>query len=113
MGWPRSRSAELSDPGKFFVETAAESVHVQRFGVDVDGAATNFFEHTAEIARAMVANSASVILIADHSKIGVTSRVRFCELDRVSAIVTDRKAKRLPALDALSNVVGRVIVADA
>ncbi len=83
------------------------------FGVDVDGAATNFFEHTAEIARAMVANSASVVLIADHSKIGVTSRVRFCELDRVSAIVTDKKARRLPALAALSNVVGRVIVADA
>ena len=82
------------------------------FGVDVDGAATNFFEHTAEIARAMVANSASVVLIADHSKIGVTSRVRFCELDRVSAIVTDRKARRLPALAALSTVVGRVIVAD-
>jgi len=83
------------------------------FGVDVDGAATNFFEHTAEIARAMVANSASVALIADHSKIGVTSRVRFCELDRVSAIVTDKKARRLPALAALSSVVGRVIVADS
>ena len=82
------------------------------FGVDVDGAATNFFEHTAEIARAMVANSTSVALIADHSKIGVTSRVRFCELDRISALVTDKKARGLAALAALSNVVGRVIVAD-
>ena len=91
----------------------ADMALLSPFGVDVDGAATNFFEHTAEIARAMVANSASVALIADHSKIGVTSRVRFCELDRVSAIVTDRKARRLPALAALSNVVGRVIVADA
>lgn len=82
------------------------------FGVDISGAATNFFEHTGEIARAMVANSAGVVLIADHSKIGVTSRVRFCELDRVSALVTDKKAKALPALAALSNAVGRVIVAD-
>ncbi|CAD5296949.1 DeoR family transcriptional regulator [Bosea sp. 62] len=83
------------------------------FGVDMKGAATNFFEHTAEIARAMVINSAGVVLIADHSKIGVTSRFRFCELDRISAIVTDKKAKTLPALAALSSVVGRVIVADA
>lgn len=83
------------------------------FGVDIDGAATNFFEHTGEIARAMVANSASVALIADHSKIGVTSRVRFCELDRVSALVTDKKAKDLPALAALSRMVGQVIVAEA
>ncbi|PZU90731.1 MAG: alkaline phosphatase [Chelatococcus sp.] len=83
------------------------------FGVDIDGAATNFFEHTGEIARAMVANSASVALIADHSKIGVTSRVRFCELDRVSALVTDKKAKDLPALAALSRLVGQVIVAEA
>ncbi|PTM39989.1 DeoR/GlpR family DNA-binding transcription regulator [Bosea sp. 124] len=82
------------------------------FGVDINGAATNFFEHTAEIARAMVVNSASVVLIADHSKIGVTSRVRFCELDRVSALVTDDKAKALPALTALSSVIGHVIVAD-
>ena len=91
----------------------ADMALLSPFGVDVDGAATNFFEHTAEIARAMVANSASVALIADHSKIGVTSRVRFCELDRVSAIVTDKKARRLPALAALSSVVGRVIVADS
>ena len=91
----------------------ADMALLSPFGVDVDGAATNFFAHTAEIARAMVANSASVALIADHSKIGVTSRVRFCELDRVSAIVTDKKARRLPALAALSSVVGRVIVADS
>jgi DeoR/GlpR family transcriptional regulator of sugar metabolism len=83
------------------------------FGVDINGGATNFFEHTAEIARAMVANAASVVLIADHSKIGVTSRFRFCELDRVSAIVTDKKAKMLPALAALSDIIGRVVVADA
>lgn len=82
------------------------------FGVDINGAATNFFEHTGEIARAMVANSAGVVLIADHSKIGVTSRVRFCELDRVSVLITDKKARVSPALAALSNAVGRVIVAD-
>lgn len=81
------------------------------FGVDVNGGATNFFDHTGEIARAMVANSAGVALIADHSKIGVVSRVRFCGLDRVSALVTDGKAKALPALAALAAAIPRVIVA--
>ncbi|HEV7258566.1 MAG TPA: DeoR/GlpR family DNA-binding transcription regulator [Bosea sp. (in: a-proteobacteria)] len=83
------------------------------FGIDISGAATNFFEHTAEIARAMVLNSAAVVLIADHSKIGVTSRVRFCELDQVSVLVTDKKAKTLPALASLSKVIERVVIANA
>ena len=83
------------------------------FGIDMVGAATNFFEHTAEIARAMVLNSAAVVLIADHSKVGVTSRVRFCEVSQVSALVTDRKAKASPALAALSKAIGRVIIANA
>jgi DeoR family fructose operon transcriptional repressor len=82
------------------------------FGIDINGAATNFFEHTAEIARAMVLNAAGVVLIADHSKIGVTSRVRFCELDQVSVLVTDKKAKTSPALASLSRVIERVVVAN-
>ena len=82
------------------------------FGIDIEGGATNFFEHTAEIARAMVANAAAVALIADYSKIGVTSRVRFCGLDRISALVTDGRARKLPALARLSEVIERVVVAE-
>jgi len=61
----------------------------------------------------MVRNSTSVILIADHSKIGVTSRVRFCELDQISTLVTDKKARALPALVSLSRVIGSVMIAQA
>lgn len=91
----------------------ADLAFISPFGVDIDGAATNFFEHTGEIARAMVQNATGVVLIADHSKIGVTSRVRFCELNRVTALVTDKKAKTLPALMSLSRAVGQVIIAGA
>ena len=61
----------------------------------------------------MVRNSTSVVLIADHSKVGVTSRVRFCETAEVSTLVTDRKAEASPALAALSKVIGRIVVANA
>ncbi|WP_324134108.1 DeoR/GlpR family DNA-binding transcription regulator [Bosea sp. (in: a-proteobacteria)] len=91
----------------------ADMALLSPFGIDVEGAATNFFEHTAEIARAMVRNSTSVVLIADHSKVGVTSRVRFCETAEVSTLVTDRKAEASPALAALSKVIGRIVVANA
>ena len=42
--------------------------------------------------RAIVAAGQKVVVLADHSKLGVDSTVRFAELDQVDVLVTDRDA---------------------
>lgn len=56
----------------------------------------------AEVARTMAENAARLVLLADHSKLGTTSRVQICGIERVDTLVTDRKAApdRLAALTA-------------
>jgi DeoR family fructose operon transcriptional repressor len=51
--------------------------------------------------RAIVAAGQKVVVLADHSKLGVDSTVRFAELDQVDVLVTDRDASRRTC-DALS-----------
>lgn len=51
--------------------------------------AMNFALHEAEIARAMIRRSGRTVLLADHSKFGILSRVSICRLDEVDLVVTD------------------------
>jgi len=43
----------------------------------------------AEIKKAMIAMSRKIILLCDHSKIGLESFVRFADLDQIDVLVTD------------------------
>jgi len=58
-------------------------------GVEADCGATSFHLHEAAIARAMVQQSASCYLLADHSKLGVVSRTVYAPPQAISLLITD------------------------
>ena len=63
--------------------------------------ATSYEHREAEVARAMVACSKRRVMLADHGKLGQASRVGWCAVNDIDQIVTDGRARRMPALEAL------------
>ncbi|MGE9553284.1 DeoR/GlpR family DNA-binding transcription regulator [Erwinia amylovora] len=80
-------------------------------GLDSKNGASSFHPHEAAIARAMVRQSAQLILLADHSKLGLTSRMNYATIGEVSTLVTDSGATSLPACAALEKILPAVVVA--
>lgn len=60
-------------------------------GVCTDGV-TNNVEQEVDIEKAMIQNADKVVILADHTKIGVRAMVRMCRLHEVDLIITDREA---------------------
>ena len=79
--------------------------------VDHRYGATSFDIEEANVARAMTAAARRVLILADHSKIGQTSRVAYCPPDRIDTVITDARAAGDAALGALSAVVGEIVIA--
>ena len=77
-------------------------------GIDLKAGASSFEMDEADIARAMCANARRIIVAADHSKIGVRSRVSWCDTDRIDVLVTDRRAEKLRGMAALARAVGNI-----
>lgn len=77
-------------------------------GMDAKAGASSFELEEAEVARAMCANSRRIVIAADHSKIGVRSRVTWCASDRVDMLVTDRRSEKSPAIAAIGKVIGAI-----
>ncbi|MBP2301772.1 DeoR/GlpR family DNA-binding transcription regulator [Azospirillum picis] len=71
--------------------------------------ATSFDPREAEVARAMVDNADRVVILADHSKIGHTSRISFCPPGRIDTIVTDARSQEAAAFPALASAVPCVV----
>jgi DeoR/GlpR family transcriptional regulator of sugar metabolism len=80
-------------------------------GISSREGATNFHLVEAEFARVMVERSRHTVLLADHSKLGVTSRVRVCDCAQVSTLVTDRLARKDDLLELKSGGI-RDVIAD-
>lgn len=80
------------------------------WGIDPELGAMNHFIHGAEIARAMVRNSAKTIILADHSKIGAPARSVFCTIDEISHLIVDREARDVPDFHSLKRSISSVIV---
>ncbi|WP_372019986.1 DeoR/GlpR family DNA-binding transcription regulator [Tistrella mobilis] len=79
--------------------------------VDAGAGATSHDHDEAELARAMTARADRVAILADHAKIGQRSRVGYCPAERIDLLVTDARARDLPALEALTDLVGEVVIA--
>ena len=62
-------------------------------GVAAEHGASSFYSEEACIAAAMVKHSKQLILMADHSKLDVVSRVRYAQPHEISMLITDKKAK--------------------
>ncbi|MDM0014717.1 DeoR/GlpR family DNA-binding transcription regulator [Variovorax sp. J22P168] len=73
--------------------------------------AMSFEHHEAAVARAMAAQAQQVVVLADHSKIGLPSRMTYARCLDIDVVVTDAKARGMAALAALRKACERVIVA--
>lgn len=70
-------------------------------GIAADLGASSYDPAEAEVARAMVGQAQRLVLLADHSKIGLRSRVAFCGVEQIGRLITGKRARPLPALAAL------------
>jgi DeoR family transcriptional regulator, fructose operon transcriptional repressor len=105
-------------PATFGATTVAEVLRhradialLSPVGMDHLRGATSFDHDEAEVARAMATNAKRVFILADHSKIGQTSRVAYCGVDHVDTLITDQRAADNHELTALRSAVRTVIVA--
>ncbi len=63
-------------------------------GIDAEGTLLDFDYQDVRVAQAVIANSRSVFLAADHSKFGRNAMVRLAPLSAVDALFTDRPPSR-------------------
>ena len=61
--------------------------------------------------RAMATAAKRVFILADHAKIGLTSRVGFCPVERIDTLITDARAEGSEGLAALRARITTVVVA--
>ncbi|MEM5386945.1 DeoR/GlpR family DNA-binding transcription regulator [Paraburkholderia phymatum] len=80
-------------------------------GVDPKHGASNYDRAETEVARAMVGNADSVVILADYSKIGQRSRIAYCAPEKIDLLITNRKAADVAAFAQLKRKVGKVILA--
>ncbi|MGB9097724.1 DeoR/GlpR family DNA-binding transcription regulator [Erwinia sp.] len=80
-------------------------------GIDAKSGASSFHPHEAAIARAMAQQATQLILLADHSKLGLTSRMNYAAVKEVSLLITDSGAAGLPAFAALEKALPEVVLA--
>jgi DeoR/GlpR family transcriptional regulator of sugar metabolism len=60
-------------------------------GIDLENGITEYDDQEADIKKSMAASAKQVVLMADADKFNRTSFIRFLELDRLHAIVTNEK----------------------
>ncbi|HNT38747.1 MAG TPA: DeoR/GlpR family DNA-binding transcription regulator [Rubrivivax sp.] len=108
--------------GELFSTTGAATVlQLRRFHADVallspvafnarEGAAS-FLRDEASIARAMCEGARQTWILADHSKLGTSSRETYCAARDVDRLFCDRKAQSVEGFEALKASVGEVVLA--
>lgn len=80
-------------------------------GIDNKNGASSFHAYEAAIAHAMVRQAGQTVLLADSSKLGVSSRTQYASVKQITALVTDSAATPLPAFAELKKALPTVVVA--
>ena len=80
-------------------------------GVSRQHGATSFEHHEAAIARAMAQQAQRVVILADHRKIGHSSRVSYVKTADIDTVITDARSRTLPGLVALQRAGAKIILA--
>jgi len=80
-------------------------------GLDAKNGATSFEHHECEVARAMCAQAQRVIIMADHSKIGQTSRASYISAAGIDTVITDSGVRALPDFTALKRASFQLVIA--
>lgn len=79
-------------------------------GIDAAHGATSFERRECEVARAMSRHAQRVVILADYSKVGQASRVSYAAAADIHDVVTDSRARTLPAFKELKRAGCRMIV---
>lgn len=79
-------------------------------GIDVSSGLTSHYVDEATIVRAMIQQAKQKIVVADHTKIGATTRAVICEANKVDTLITDQQVpdKQVQAFEQLGLQVIRV-----
>ncbi|QKJ85092.1 DeoR/GlpR transcriptional regulator [Paramixta manurensis] len=80
-------------------------------GIDANSGASSFQPHEAAIARAMTQQATQLIILADHSKLGIVSRSLYATPREIDVLITDADAGQNPALAALRLALPEVVLA--
>ncbi|MGB8622039.1 MAG: DeoR/GlpR family DNA-binding transcription regulator [Paracoccaceae bacterium] len=87
----------------------ADLAFVAPVALDGEKGAFDFDLHEAAVAGAMIDQSGEAVLLVDHTKLGQTSRVKYCDPAQIDVLVTDKSAPEA-ALQAFRDRGTRVIV---
>ncbi|WP_026987449.1 DeoR/GlpR family DNA-binding transcription regulator [Fodinicurvata fenggangensis] len=96
----------INEIGRYHADLALLSP----FGLDAGKGATSYDPHEAEVARSMSANATRTAILADHSKIGIVSRISFCPIPEIAHLVVDAKAPQKTGFDAIEALAQDVMV---
>ncbi|WJV64087.1 DeoR/GlpR family DNA-binding transcription regulator [Pectobacteriaceae bacterium CE70] len=80
-------------------------------GIASQSGASSFAHHEAEVAGAMAHHAKTRIILADHSKIGVTSRIIYAPISDIDMIISDEAATDSSDWELLQVACGHVILA--
>lgn len=80
-------------------------------GIDAAGGVSSYHPHEAAIARAMLHQAQRTIILADHTKLGVISRLRWAECAQADVLVTDDQATASAAFAALKSTLAEIVLA--
>jgi DeoR/GlpR family transcriptional regulator of sugar metabolism len=58
----------------------------------------------------MAQQAQMLVILADHSKMGLSSRVSYAKAAAIKVIVTNARSRNLPAFDELARSVKRVLI---
>lgn len=108
-GVVRSKSRSLTGPSAehSLAELRADKAFISASGLSLDFGLSNTNMAEATIKQAMIKAAREVILLADHTKIGVESLVKIADVDQIDRLITDAG---ISAHDRLNLVQGGVDV---
>ena len=91
----------INELSRYHVDVAM----VSPYGISAEQGAGSFDLQEAEVARAMVNHASQVMILADYSKIGTSSRVSYCPAELIDHLIVDAKAVAQNGWEALSRKV--------
>ncbi|AXI01502.1 DeoR/GlpR family DNA-binding transcription regulator [Aquirhabdus parva] len=72
----------------------ADAALLSPVGIDPLQGATSFYSEEAYIAQMMVQQSKQLMILADHSKLNVVSRVQYAKSHEITSLITNSKAEQ-------------------
>lgn len=89
----------------------ADYAFLSPVGLHASRGASSYDRAEAEVARAMCRQSRHVVILADHSKLGQSSRVQFCDIAQIDTVITDTNGKKSPAFKSFSDIKSNIVIA--